>query len=103
MLAVDFARLHPVMDKPLYATHDLTPEETIFQTVYLSFDKTIGLTRIIRQSSDIRLWNSLNELRDVPFSTAVVADTFTAPGPGPSPVTNQASQRISIDRCFNHP
>lgn len=65
MLASDFARLPPVMGKPLYATHDLTPEEAIFQTVYRSFDKTIiGLTRIVRQSSDIRLWNILNKLRD---------------------------------------
>jgi hypothetical protein len=56
MLAVDFARLHPVMGKPLHATHDLTPEKAILQTVYRSFDETtIGLTRIIRQSSDIRL------------------------------------------------
>ncbi|KAH0373695.1 hypothetical protein KCU65_g304, partial [Aureobasidium melanogenum] len=62
ILTGDFAQLHPVRGKPLHATHDQIPEETVFQTVYRSFDKTT--IRTICQSSDIRFQHILNELRD---------------------------------------
>ncbi|KAG9515652.1 hypothetical protein KCU93_g9445, partial [Aureobasidium melanogenum] len=64
LLTGDFAQLPPVIGKPLYATHELTLEETRFQTIYRGFDKTVRLTRIIRQSGDMRLQTILNELRN---------------------------------------
>ncbi|KAG9604014.1 hypothetical protein KCU77_g1926, partial [Aureobasidium melanogenum] len=80
MFTSDFAQLPPVMGKPLYATHDLTPEETMFQRVYQSFYRTIDFVT-------------------VPFPTAVVTDTSTFPGPGPSPATESspANAPLSTD------